>query len=357
MNNISPIHTPSLAPEYADQNTKLVRDCWYVAGLASEIGRTVISRRILGVDIALFRKLDGTPVALRNRCPHRSFPLARGRLDGDILVCGYHGMRFDASGRCTEMPALPIRPSNASVRSFPLAERGPVVWIWPGHPDRADAALIPDTSWLQSTNWASVGGQFHIKTDYVAMHENLLDQTHFPFLHPNTVGTPDFVRSTMEVREECGMVVIDRALPNAAPPGIYAMPMGMAGQKVNRYSDARFASPALHVAFARLTTLDESRVWRFNITHLITPETNNSIHYWWFCSRDFAQNSTEIDDFMRTASAQAYLEDVDALEWISDVVQNDVEPQFDLSFAPDKPGLLMRRRLRHLADAEAGFIN
>ena len=27
--------------------------------------------------------------------------------------------------------------------------------------------------------------------------------------------------------------------------------------------------------------------FRFNITHLVTPETNDSIHYWWFNSRDF----------------------------------------------------------------------
>jgi phenylpropionate dioxygenase-like ring-hydroxylating dioxygenase large terminal subunit len=359
MSHAAALKLPSMSSEYADQNTPLIKDCWYVAGFAGEISRELISRRILGVDVALYRTLDGRPVAVRNRCPHRSFPLAKGRLDGDNLVCGYHGMTFAPSGRCVEMPALPINPTNASVRSFPVVERGPVVWIWPGHPDRADEALIPDTSWLASPEWRSVCGQFHMKTDYVAMHENLLDQTHFPFLHPGTVGTPDFVRATLDVREENGMVIIDRSLLNSPPPGIYAMPMGMEGQPVNRYSDARFASPAMHVAFARLTDVDrpgkERREWRFNITHLITPETNHSIHYWWFCSRNFKLDDVAVDDFMRTASNKAYTEDVDALEWISEVVQRDEEPQFDLSFAPDKPGLLMRRRLRWLADAEAGF--
>lgn len=47
---------------------------------------------------------------------------------------------------------------------------------------------------------------------------------------------------------------------------------------------------------------------------------------------------------------------MDALEWIMDVVKNDVEPQFDLNFAPDKPGLMIRRKLygRAAAEAEAG---
>ncbi|MNP71129.1 hypothetical protein D3C76_1674720 [compost metagenome] len=56
---------------------------------------------------------------------------------------------------------------------------------------------------------------------------------------------------------------------------------------------------------------------------------------------------------MIKASEQAYLEDVDALEWISEVVQKDADTQFDLNFAPDKPGLLMRRNLHRLAAAEA----
>ena len=359
MNRSAARKLPTMAPEFADQDTPLIKDCWYIAGLSSEIGRTLTSRRILGIDVALYRKQDGSPVAVRNRCPHRSFPLARGRLDGDNLVCNYHGMTFAPSGRCVEMPALPIAPVNAAVRSFPVAERGPIVWIWPGHPDRADEALIPDTSWLSSPEWRSVGGTFHIKTDYVAMHENLLDQTHFPFLHPGTVGTPDFVRSTLQTREEGGMVIIDRALLNSPPPGIYATPMGMEGQPVNRYSEARFASPAMHVAFARLSDIEREgvaqREWRFNITHLITPETNNSIHYWWFCSRNMRLDDAAMDDFMSMASRQAYLEDVEALEWISEIVQRDAEPQFDLSFAPDKPGLMMRRRLRHLADLEHDF--
>jgi len=45
---------------------------------------------------------------------------------------------------------------------------------------------------------------------------------------------------------------------------------------------------------------------------------------------------------------------VDALEWILAVVQKDAQPQFDLNFAPDKPGLLMRRILHDRAAAEAG---
>nr|WP_314466795.1 aromatic ring-hydroxylating dioxygenase subunit alpha [uncultured Novosphingobium sp.] len=341
---------------FADQNTPLVRNCWYVAGFADEISRDIISRRLLGVDVALYRTLAGEPVAVRNRCPHRSFPLAKGRLEGDVLVCGYHGMQFDPSGRCLAMPSMPIVPTNANVAAFPTAERGPLVWIWMGDPDHADEALIPDTSWLASPEWKSVRGAYHIKSDYVAMHENLLDQTHFPFLHPGTVGTPEFARSKLDVRLEGDVVVIYRALRDAPPPGIYGVPMGLMDKRVDRFSEARYVSPALHTAYASVTdNADASgapKKYRFNITHLITPETQTSLHYWWFNSRDRKLEDEQADAFLRTASEKAYLEDVDALEWIAQTVAQDAEPQFDLNFAPDKPGLLMRRSIFERAEAE-----
>ena len=342
----------------ADHATPLIRNCWYVAALASEVSRDIISRRLLGVDVALYRTLAGEVVAVRNRCPHRSFPLAKGKLVGDVLVCGYHGMQFDPAGRCVSMPAMPIVPTNANVRTFPTVERGPLVWIWMGDADHADENLVPDTSWLASPEWKSVSGSFHLKSDYVAMHENLLDQTHFPFLHPGAIGTPEYARSKLKVRQEGDRIVIDRELRDSPPPGVYGVPTGLTGKPVDRFSDARFVSPALHTAYARIVDNQDpsgqARTYRFNITHIFTPETNHSIHYWWFNSRNFKLTDTQADAYLHAASDKAYLEDVDALEWIMDVVRNDTEPQFDLNFAPDKPGLMMRQVLYRLAAAEAG---
>ena len=81
-------------------------------------------------------RVAGTPVAVRNRCPHRSFPLAMGRLEGDTLVCGYHGARFGCDGVCSGVPSQSVVPPGARTRAFPVAQHGPLVWIWMG-----DAAL------------------------------------------------------------------------------------------------------------------------------------------------------------------------------------------------------------------------
>jgi vanillate O-demethylase monooxygenase subunit len=341
----------------ADQATPLIRNCWYVAALGVEVSRAPISRRLLGVDVALYRTLAGEPVAMRNRCPHRSFPLAKGKVVGDTLVCGYHGMQFDPAGRCVNLPSMSVTPTGARVRTFDVVERGPLIWIWMGEADCADPALIPETPWLASPQWKTVNGQFHIKSDYVSMHENLLDQTHFPFLHPGAIGTPEYARSKLSIRRDGDVVIIDRLLKNSPPPGVYATPTGLAGKPVDRYSEARFQSPALHVAFARIVDTaapaGELSEYRFNITHAFTPETQGSIHYWWFNSRDFDLGNPASNEFLHAASAKAYLEDVAALEWIHETVLGDSEPQFDLNFAPDKPGLLMRRALYDRAWAES----
>ena len=59
-----------------------------MAALADEITRTPLARRLLGLPVMLYRRLDGTPVALEDRCAHRSFALSRGTLHGDTVVCG-----------------------------------------------------------------------------------------------------------------------------------------------------------------------------------------------------------------------------------------------------------------------------
>jgi vanillate O-demethylase monooxygenase subunit len=347
---------PQTGDGFANHATPLIRNCWYVAGRSGEIGRTPLARRLLGVDVVLYRTEAGRPVAMRNRCPHRSFPLAKGRIVGDTLVCGYHGMAFDADGVCAHMPALNRAPASAAVRTFPLTDRGPLTWIWMGPAHLADEALIPALPWLTDPAWGTVTGDYRIKADYVAMHENLIDQTHFPFLHPDTVGTPEYARSKLTAEVEGDQVVIRRILTDAPPPAVYGKPAGIMGKRVTRTSEARFVSPALHRAYAEI--IDSSPepgqpgTYRYHITHVFTPETSSSIHYWWFNSRDLKPGDAGIDSFLHDASSKAYYEDVEALEWIMEVVEQDDEPQFDLSFAPDRPGLMARRIMYRKAMAE-----
>ena len=68
--------------------------------------------------------VEGTVCALRDQCSHDDYPLSDGELDGNEVVCQYHGARFDAcSGARKTLPA--IRP----VQSFPVEIRDGEVWV------------------------------------------------------------------------------------------------------------------------------------------------------------------------------------------------------------------------------------
>ena len=99
----------------ADESTPFVREAWYVAALASEVSRQPLARRLLDVPVMLYRRLDGTAVALEDRCAHRSFPLSRGSIEGDSVVCGYHGARYGVDGRCSHVPSQAQVPPAAVV--------------------------------------------------------------------------------------------------------------------------------------------------------------------------------------------------------------------------------------------------
>ena len=43
----------------------------------------------------LLAKVDGEYYAVDNRCPHMGARLARGKLEGTVVTCPWHGSQFD----------------------------------------------------------------------------------------------------------------------------------------------------------------------------------------------------------------------------------------------------------------------
>jgi nitrite reductase/ring-hydroxylating ferredoxin subunit len=124
----------------------------------NEIGRKPPGRTVLGEPVVLFRKQDGTPVALEDRCVHRHLPLSMGRLVGDTLQCHYHGLRYDGAGACVMVPGQDTIPPGARVKTYPVVERYRWLWIWMGDPARADPAGIADFHWLDDPAWGATVG-------------------------------------------------------------------------------------------------------------------------------------------------------------------------------------------------------
>ena len=60
---------------------------------------------------------------MEDRCVHRAYPLSAGRLEGDRVVCGYHGFTYDPDGRCVEVPSQENVPRARACARSPSASR------------------------------------------------------------------------------------------------------------------------------------------------------------------------------------------------------------------------------------------
>lgn len=342
----------------ADRNTPFIFDEWYVAAFADELGSALLKRTLLGKRVILFRSASGAPVAMDDRCAHRSYPLSEGKLENDHVVCAYHGFRYDTKGNCVEVPSVAQCPKNIGVRAYRVVERGPLVWIWMGNEAKADETKIPDMEWTK--NWACAPGYFHLNASYVQLHENLLDTSHLGFIHANTIGTPDYVKAPTTTDNGEGTFALVRTVSPTRLPPAWGKPTKLEGvPTASRIVRNEFHSPAFYSATTRLydgaLPEGERPEFLFKVAHLLTPETAGTCHYFIYLGRDFGKDDDSITAFMKKAFFAAFEEDVVSLEKL-DVILREADPEtyYELSVATDALGIAMRRYLKDRSDAEHG---
>ena len=174
--------------EWVDNETPGLERSWYAVAMSAGVGEEPVAVQVLGRWWVLARLASGL-AAFEDQCPHRLAPLSIGAICGDELRCGYHGWRFDGTGRCTAVPALGNVPSKAQVaRPFGVVERYGLVWLAPEAPvcDIPDFKEWDDPSFDRSWNEPrrTTAGAFQLT-------DNFLDATHLPFVHTGTFGTGD----------------------------------------------------------------------------------------------------------------------------------------------------------------------
>ena len=105
-----------------------IQNAWYVAATDAEVTRKLQAVTVIGERIVLYRTRAGEAIALEDACVHRKLPLSMGRLRDDTIECGYHGMVYDGSGRCTHVPGMDRIPTSARVRRYPTVSRYGYGW-------------------------------------------------------------------------------------------------------------------------------------------------------------------------------------------------------------------------------------
>lgn len=300
-------------------------NAWYIAAWSREVTRALMPRTICDKKIVMYRTEDGKPVALEDACWHRLAPLSKGWLDGDQVVCGYHGLVFNAQGRCTHMPSQETINPSACVRAFPAVEKHGFVWLWPGEPALADPATIADMHWVDDPEWAGEGVVTPMACNYRLIVDNLMDLTHETFVHKTSIGNAAVAEAPFEVTHGERTAQLTRWMLDIEPPPFWAFQLGsklgIAGKvNVDRWQYINFEAPAsvvLDVGVALAGTGapqgDRSKGVNLRICHFITPETERSCHFFWVLRRNFKLDDAELTVATRERNAAIVAEDREVL--------------------------------------------
>ena len=332
---------------------------WYIAAWSSEVAREPMERMILDEPVALYRKEDGTPVALDGRCPHRSFPLGRSRVVGDNIQCGYHGITFRPDGSCAVIPSQGHIPKVCSVRAYPLVERWKWIWIWPGDPALADEDLIPDhfAIGLTDPRFKNAGDVYYdVPGRYMLMHDNLFDLTHIGYLHKETFG--EGAEADEVPKHESGPNWIESRFdqPDIPCPPFFAAMIGHQG-KVNRKFGLRLHMPCLHVGGEDMTAgSDDPKPDRhlasLRVYHGVTPATHHNAHYFWAIGHDWDHADPDHAAGLAAGLRPALEEDISATRYIEEMIgRMDGRPS-ELLLRADNVCVLGRRMFERFIRAE-----
>jgi phenylpropionate dioxygenase-like ring-hydroxylating dioxygenase large terminal subunit len=349
-----------------DDGSPFLREAWYVAAFAHELNSGPIERVIMDEPVALFRMGDGTPTAMWGICPHRFYPLAKGKVTGDALQCGYHGFEFDGrSGACVKVPSQQASPSGFRQRIYPVVEHGPWIWIWPGNAANADRTLLPDlaTMGVLAPDWRvdtsallPTAGRAQLLVD------NLMDLTHIAYLHAMSIDGNSFLKFPIQMREEGRWFVATRVQRTPWVAGFYDLLFGphkrFAGEHVTE-TPTYYFSPAYILTNSGTISeiegqsdVDRSTYGTVNFHHILTPETAHSTHYFSTLSRNFRLEDHDFSAAILAIDQEVRRQDVVAVGEIEERLQRFPPREKELLSKSDAAAARVRRMIQAQLRAE-----
>ena len=273
----------------------------------------------------LWRTEGGAIAALEDRCVHRHAPLSLGRLVGDALRCGYHGLKFAPSGQCIEVPSLALVPDGGQgqravcVRRYAVVEHRHWVMVWMGDAALADPSLLPDNFSCDSAEWAYRPGYVHYQTPVELIADNLLDFSHLSYVHAATFGgggDDTLARILPQVQRLPHGVRVRRDVPNVPPPAHYQPLWAYAGP-VDRWLQYDFILPGVLLMHSGAQpagmSADDAKAQgigvRFHSCQALTPETATSTHYFFMEAHPADRGDASVTAALHQGIVRAFDED------------------------------------------------
>ena len=181
----------------------MYKNFWYPVCIAEELGDKPQRVTMLGLRFAVFRDSEGTAHVVSDTCIHRGGSLSKGWVEGDCIVCPYHGWQYAGDGRCTKIPAQQSGnpPARAKIDAYPVEERYGLIFAFLGDlPASERPPLFEIPEWGQDGWRAGKPDPRDIRCYYERSVENGMDPYHNEFVHPSQ-GLPKIIEETTRITE------------------------------------------------------------------------------------------------------------------------------------------------------------
>ena len=177
---------------------RLFRSYWLPALLAEELPENdcpPVRVKLLSERLIAFRDTNGRLGLIDEFCAHRGISLWFGRNEECGLRCPYHGWKYDVTGQCLDIPSEPEHPGFAAkvkLKSYPLVERGGVLWTYMGPP--AKQPPLPEWEFATVPLAQSFMSKRLQECNWLQAMEGGIDSSHVSFLHRGDLNVDPLFR-------------------------------------------------------------------------------------------------------------------------------------------------------------------
>lgn len=319
----------------------VLRRFWYPVMPLGHLSGGPKPFRLLGVDIVLWLAEGKIPVALADRCCHRTAKLSRGYCERNRLICGYHGWEYDATGRVIRVPqsgAEEDRPTRMTVPSYRAEARYGYAWVALDEP----VAALPAFEEMGEPGFRQIDEFYEVwQCAGLRVMENSFDNAHFSFVHRKSFGDQGHpVPAKLDIQNTVDGFLMMSSVP-VRNPEIQKQLLHMDSDRTVRHMRAHWYMP-----FTRKLRLNYPNGMVHSIVTAATPIDNRSSQIVQFCFRNDTEAEAKAADVI-AFDRQVTCEDQAILESTDYDVPLD-QTGMELNMASDRPGLLMRQMLLSL---------
>lgn len=186
-------------------------------------------------ELVIFRTESGEAKVLDAYCPHMGAHLGYGirdqagggsQVNGESIVCPFHGWEYNGEGVCTKVPYATNPPPKVArcekvIKNWQVRELNQCIYVW-YHPEDVEPLFEPEAIPEAAANndeWGELKTyEWEIDTHMQEIGENAVDPAHFFFVH-GTADVPTPTEMSFDEHKRYGFLKTEMHTPKGTVHG------------------------------------------------------------------------------------------------------------------------------------------